>query len=56
MAAQEQTIFYDGDPNQTILHSEINIVRHLFFWLKSENEPFRFFYGNEELNVVLTKG
>jgi hypothetical protein len=54
MEALEPYIFYNGDPTQTILHTEINIVRHLFFYLKSENEPFRFTYGQEGLNCIVT--
>jgi len=54
MPDEEQYIFYNGDPKKTILHSEINEVSHLFYYLKSENEPFRFLYGDDEFNCIVT--
>jgi len=55
MAETLKTIFYDADPEKTILHTEINTVRHLFFYLKHDNDPFMFIYGKERFDCIVSE-
>jgi hypothetical protein len=47
-------LFYNGDPDRTILHSSINTVKHLFYSLKADETQFMFFYDNDRFDCIVT--